>query len=294
MRLGAGALRSRAGGRYPACMGSVDLRAMSVGGHAFRYLTAGPHTGRVASVFRHGLNALFDDEGDPVLISIQTADAPLHPFAVEVRRPPIALEGKEMFADSGCIRFGAGDRVMFGEATPDDLRIATYTPDEANRARTRRPLLERLLDERSAEQGSDPFRSRIDDILAAWRTTSETLLLPDLIGLGAGSTPAGDDVLVGLIVGLTALENVAHEAKAALRGLRLAPREARSLTSLASAQMIGAALEGSSLEPLRDLVERLGSEAASDSDVRHAAHRVASLGATSGRMMLQGLAAALG
>ena len=267
---------------------------MSVGGHAFRYLTGRPRTGRVASVFRHGLNALFDDEGDPVLISIQTADVPLHPFGIEVRRPPIAREGEGVFAGSGCIRFGAGDRVVLGEATPDDLRIAPYTPDESSRARTRRPLLERLLDERSAEQGSDPFRSRIDGILAAWRTTGGIRVLPGLIGLGTGSTPAGDDVLVGLIAALTALENVAHEAKAALRGLRPAPREARSLTSLASAQMIGAALDRSFPEPLRDLVERLGSEAATESDVRDAGHRVATLGATSGRMMLRGLAAALG
>jgi len=275
-------------------MGSRDLRAVSIGGHAFRVLIGRPRTGRVASVFRHGLNVLFDDEADPVLISMQTADVPLHPFAVEVRRPPNAREGEEVSADSRCLRFGAGDRVAFGDTASDDLRIAPYSPDESNRARTRQPLLDRLLAERSPDRDSDPFRSRIDGILAAWRTTGGIRVLRDLVGLGAGSTPAGDDALVGLIAGLTALENVAHEAKAALRGLRSAPHEARGLTSLASAQMIDAALDGSFPEPLRDLVERLGSEAAIESDIQHAAHRVAALGATSGRMMLRGLAATLG
>jgi hypothetical protein len=275
-------------------MDSADLLATSIGGHAFRYLTASSRAGRVASVFRHGLNVLFDDEADSVLISIQTADVPSHPFGIEVDRLPTATEGETVFAKAAAIRFGTGDRVCFGNVAADDLRIDPFTPDAADRARIRLPLLKQVLDRNTREPAIDPLRSKVDGILAAWRTADEVRILPNLIGLGTGSTPAGDDALGGLLAGWTALERGENQAGRSLAVLRpvLSGMPLGSKTHIASAQMIAAALDGAFPEPLRDLVDLLGSEAASDSDVRRAVDRVDALGATSGRMMLRGLAAA--
>jgi len=260
---------------------------MRVGGHAFRYLTARSRSGRVISGFRHGLNVLFDDEADPALIPIQTSATPLHPFGIEVRRRPIAREGDQVFADSGCIQVGAGDRVELESAAIDELRVERYAQADAALVRARQPL----LDQEPAERGKDPFESRIDGLLAGWRGTERPVNLADLVGLGTGSTPSGDDVLAGLLAGWTAVRDVEARADRALAARRkeLRSMSLRDRTSLASAQMIEAALDGSFPEPLRDLCTALPDPRTRVADVEQLVARVAMLGGTSGRWMLRGL-----
>ena len=250
----------------------------------------------MVSRFRHGFNVLFDEESDPGLVSIQTPAVPLHPFGIEVESIDGApAVGTPSHAEAGTIRFDDGFRVLLAKDAVEELGIKPYTPEKRERALSRSPIPEQLLEEERAKRGQDTFRSEIDAILKRWLETLNPEPLIDLIGLGTGSTPAGDDVLVGLIAGLTALENVAHEAKAALRGLRSAPREARrNQTSLASAQMmIAAALDGAFSEPLCSLVVALGREDADDAEIQGFTERLVALGASSGRMMLRGLLAAL-
>jgi hypothetical protein len=270
------------------------IEAERIGGHVYRYVKERPRTGRVASLFRHGFNVLFDEETEPGFVSIQTPDVPLHPWAVASELAGRLRVGELAVAEADRIRFREGDVVIdVAAAEVEELRIHPYASEDGERALSRRPILEQLLEEERAKRDPDPFRLAIDAILNRWRETVNPEPLIDLIGLGTGSTPAGDDVLVGLIAGLTALENVAHEAKAALRGLRSAPRETRSQTSLASAQMIAAALDGSFPEPLCDLVAALGREDVDDIEIRGLAELLVALGANSGRAMLRGLIAAV-
>jgi len=273
-------------------MGSAGVLATRVGGHTFRYLTAAPRTGRVVSTFRHGFNVLFDEELDPGFVSIQTEGAPLHPWALEISDIPDEIRvGSAVSADSRRITLGPA-AIHWQRATGHTLQITPYTPEEAKRARSRWPILARFLDEERAKRDPDPFRPEVDAILKRWKETGDSNGLLDLVGLGTGSTPSGDDVLVGLLSGFTAFERISDEAKASLFGLRAVLHAAENRgTSLPSAQMLAAAAGGSVSEPVLEVVSSLASEF--DRDVRPAIRSLVSQGATSGLEMLAGILQAL-
>jgi len=250
----------------------------------------------VASLFRHGVNVLFSESSDPAFLSIQTPDVPLHPWAVRACSLPALPENEPVIAEAKRIRFPDADAIIdLSQAAVDELEIGSYAPEGAACAVSRTPILEQVLAEEPSERIADPFQAQIGGILAAWRTTGEARVLPALTGLGSGSTPAGDDVLVGLLAGWTALEETDSEARRSLTTLRsvLSGMALGHRTHLASAQMIAAALDGSFPEPLRDLVAGLGDVTASDTEIREFAQRLSALGTTSGWMMLRGLAAAM-
>ena len=79
---------------------SSFIRATRIGGNAYRYLTARPHTGRVVSSFSGGINLLF--EAGEALVLPQTMKFPLHSFAIEVPGQPRRFsEGTPVIVQSG-------------------------------------------------------------------------------------------------------------------------------------------------------------------------------------------------
>ncbi|MDD4903642.1 MAG: DUF2877 domain-containing protein, partial [Candidatus Bipolaricaulis sp.] len=154
-----------------------------------------------------------------------------------------------------------------------------------------RGILNRLLHERRP-RSVEAFEGEIRAVVAQWQTTGDPSLLANLVGLGSGSTPSGDDVLVGILAGLTALFDVSASARQHLEALREGLREVSHRTHPASRQMLAAATDGSFPEPLLNLARALGG-AGHPEAVRAAAARVLGLGATSGGSFLAGLAAAL-
>jgi hypothetical protein len=107
-----------------------------------------------------------------------------------------------------------------------------------------------------------------------------------LAGLGAGSTPLGDDYLLGALLGVWALGAAAGLGDAARERWTsaLVPADVAGRTSALSASLLDAGARGQAPTPLHDILEPgrpgLGS----------ALGRVTSIGATSGR----GCAAAIG
>ena len=180
-------------------------------------------------------------------------------------------------------------------ATCHELRIAPYTSEEAARALSCLPLLERHVAEEGTRRPSDPFQARIDTILECWRATNDPAVSADLVGLGIGSTPSGDDCLVGLTAGLNALSSVFELAAGRLRLLRGwltgDGKSVLSRTGTASRQAIEAALEGSCPEPLRLLLRDLG-QRVDETRTCASARRVLALGVTSGASMLRGVCTA--
>jgi hypothetical protein len=185
----------------------------------------------------------------------------------------------------------AGTRFAFLTAAREPLRIAPYSLASAQTAADNRVTLNRLLDERRP-QSVVAFEGEIRAVVAQWQTTGSASLLADLVGLGSGSTPAGDDVLVGILAGLTAMSALSA-AKQQLDALRQALAGVSLRTHPASRQLLTAAADGSFPEPLVDLVSALD-DAEPGAELTAAAARVLALGATSGRSFLAGVLASLG
>ena len=102
----------------------------------------------------------------------------------------------------------------------------------------------------------------------------------DLVGLGSGLTPSGDDLLCGALVALHAIGQVdaAHDLYAAIS------KAARHATSPLSAAFLRAAAEGQSSEPLHETIIAL----LENQNVAHPLEAVARIGHTSGWDALAG------
>lgn len=114
------------------------------------------------------------------------------------------------------------------------------------------------------------------------RVRSETLRA--MVGAGPGTTPSGDDVIVGVLAGLRVL-GLGEQAASLSR--RLAPLIHE--TTVASRHYLSAAADGRFGEHVHQLVAALGNGISTD----HTLRRAASWGATSGTDLLVGLVATL-
>ena len=174
-----------------------------------------------------------------------------------------------------------------------ELTIAPLSKKEADRLQVCMPQIEAALQAEQGNRSSDPFQPQIDAILERWRETDDSAQLGHLLGLGGGSTPSGDDVLVGLLAGLTAFEAVSREAAEHVSRLRRSLRtDTRQRTTQPSRQMIAAACDSSFPEPVLRLVQTLALAESCRNQIESAAAKVLALGARSGAAIVSGLLAA--
>lgn len=122
---------------------------------------------------------------------------------------------------------------------------------------------------------------------------TEPIVLPgpveSCVGWGPGLTPAADDVLVGLLIGL-------HASGASAEAHDLAARCAEAETVPFSRALIDHAGRGEAVRPLLDLIRALGSPGGDDSgsgSVEMATERLQGFGSTSGRHMIDGVRRAM-
>ncbi|MEW5827184.1 MAG: DUF2877 domain-containing protein [Candidatus Bipolaricaulota bacterium] len=180
-------------------------------------------------------------------------------------------------------------RLSLRDARFEPLRIPIYNAREAAlalaRCRSPGPL---------AALAYPSLDGPLLDALGRWRATGDPYALDSLVGWGPGSTPTGDDLLLGVLVAARAMSGVspiarcdARRARQLLRGTRLSER-----TPTPSAQALAAALEGAAHEAAIRLAVALG-RAGAQRDVDRAASRLATLGASSGACQLFGISTAL-
>jgi len=269
---------------------SRSICATRIGGHAYRYLTARSRRGRVVSSFSGGINLLF--EGGEAFVPVQSTNVPLHPWAIEIPGGPLRFaEGTLVRSREGALSFGA-TRIVLSTTEVEELSLPRFSAHEALIAQRNFPILVRFVEEAHETHQPDPFQEEIDAILAHWQESNDPAVLIGLIGLGAGSTPSGDDILVGILARIYFFENVDPKSEEVLSALSAVIKDnVQGRTSLPSAQMLLAACDRSFPEPVLALLKSLTSEGTSEDDLVEKADRVFQLGHHSGLAMLLGMKA---
>ena len=214
------------------------------------------------------------------------------------RRGPLVMTSAAFGLAPGGVQLGAADfarlraevaagRTGLAHWTPDfvetvDLRIRSASIDPAAVG-----ILRGALDIRRHAGTLDPSRQRsLAPVLARAALAGEPPEGPllRLIGAGPGSTPAGDDVVVGVLAALRAIGRE-DAAGAISRGvLRFLDR-----TTSASRAYLSAAADGRFAERVHRLVRGLSDESAAMT----AAGAASTWGATSGLDLLAGIVAAV-
>ena len=245
----------------------------------WEWLAAGPFTGRLLSQHDHSLN-LFDEAGR--VLTLLRPSLPMGPYAI--RLPP----GAAWPATEGQIQLS-----LDPTDSAIDLTGATiWDPVVVWPAREKWPaavwpLLAPYaawpaLDHQPAVLASQ-LRQKAAQLQQAWHTgngLAEAML--ELVGLGNGLTPAGDDYLVGFIIATSASYSDIPKTKL--------PHTHKRTTTL-SATFLQAASQGSLTEPWHQLASALS--AADPAAIQTALHQIAGQGATSGQDALAGFAQTL-
>ncbi|MGZ4631904.1 MAG: oxamate carbamoyltransferase subunit AllH family protein [Actinomycetes bacterium] len=243
-------------------------------------LTADERAGRVLGVFPSAVYVALGDD----LLALETHDA---------LRLPCAVVLPARTVDRPFTRVRPGDRVLAHAA---ELTVGPVTVEVVRWWRPRRPRTTETYDvaRLSRLDASLPDLSpSVAGPLAALRRALATgadlaTSAQGLLGLGAGLTPEGDDVLAGLLVTLQSrrpTRPLAHRLGEAVTAL------AGSRTTAVSAALLRHAADGYSTPRLVDVVDGLGAEVP-DGALRDAVVRLLAVGHTSGAALGHGILSA--
>lgn len=260
--------------------------------------TSVPWRGKVERVYP--MAALVRGKGDGRMVTLVTPAAGMVPWGVELPKehpvPPVGTAivlRRRVLHLSGDRLLLLGDGVDLGLARSSGTRVALRRHLIALKipARTRE-----ILDGGSGTKVADLMLRRASDglegLLRAFGSTADGELrgpIQGLHGLGPGSTPTGDDLLVGFAAAacrFAQLGWVPHARWRALGGhLRACPAD--STTDVAR-EMIRHSTRGAFPEALARFAELLGSKDARPVRVRGAARALVAMGGTSGADLLAG------
>ena len=243
--------------------------------------------------------------GSETLVSFHSPEVPLQPWGVEAPLPWEQVSENDLVtAWAGDVRVGSLS-LSLSRADVLDLRLSTVAKPItlktlAGRAIALKALARCWLGGKRT-RSADRFGVVRQDVLDAWVNDGATDVLSQLIGLGTGLTPAGDDTLVGIFGGIEALASIfatqnidSDEIQRAQDQLRATVREqAPGRTTLASRQALCGAAEGYFCEPLLGLLEALCASESTIAKLESLAQSVLYLGHTSGADLLTGVLVAL-
>ena len=281
---------------------AVSSASVRCGRAAWEYLRAGWRIGRVVSTFSGGVNALFASNA---LISFQSPEVPLQPWAVEAMLPwERVCEDEAVMTTGGHIRVGTLPLQLHRTKV---LNLQLSLIPETVSLSTLISRLEVLKDLKrcGSDEECTPLSARLDakwrSILDMWVCNRLTYGLSRLIGLGMGLTPTGDDILTGILGGLEVLKRILgtddvgpNDVRATLDRLRAVIRqEAPGRTNLASCQALCSATEGRFCEALLHLLKALCRPSTTTREIITCAQSVLCLGHTSAMDLLTGVIAAL-
>ncbi len=265
-------------------------KAVAIARPLVEALSMHPFAGHIFGVFKRACN-LIDNDGRVVVLT--SPEMGRGPFSIVVERSESlfkALKLKQsVFITSHFITIDRR-KIDLTEAEVWEPRIIWPTePLALNQAifeilqpYTHWPQPE--PDSAVAGQMVSRLRQAADQLLQALsRSENMEAAVTQLVGLGAGLTPAGDDYLVGVMAALWlngSSDRLSNVIEAAL-----------SRTTNLSAAFLAAAARGEFMEPWHRLAQALSND--DDAAIQTAVNRIAQFGASSGKDALAGFAAAL-
>src|SRR5262252_7322517 len=256
--------------RMPLAMSALasaaSLHVARVGSVTLGRLARAPEeAARVHSVFERAINLQWHDGH---LLTLQGPGLLAAPFAVALSAlPPRSALARGTIVHRSCLDWTRADSVSL-EVPASRVAIPADVLPKARGAATLRAGRGR----RSRRALADSLVERDGNAFAAAAT--------DLIGLGEGLTPAGDDCVVG------ALAAIHHLAPGLLerRAVRAIAEAARHRTTDVARDFLLEALAGRFAEPVLAILAAPSAARATD-----AARRLLAMGATSGADTLDGL-----
>jgi hypothetical protein len=270
-----------------------------------------PWTGRVAAVYRRAA-LLEPDAADEPRITLLAEEHPLVPGGIALSWETLALlPGETARLDGRILRLGDGttgrQRTLRLEGDGVCLRLTPPLGPEQLEGPTVRwaplplplrtrallglePVLEDGVEATALRRAAAGLRALIDALcLDADAPATWDRLVRALAGLGPGSTPTGDDLLVGLAATGSVFAGAGRVSQPAYarfaEALRRLPADA---TSPVAREMLANAAGGSFPEPLLALVECWHEPRRGAIDIGSAMTALADVGAHSGADMLAG------
>jgi len=251
----------------------IELAATSVSRSLLGRLPGSDRPGSVHSVFSRAINLRWDESGWACLL---VEPRGLCPGGVGLRRLPAAEVGEPIVVSRAGMAFPERSvRVRVDRASRRDLRIRRRAPFGRAEATAGSSRLRRMVAGRGHPESLLPYvlgevqrtvhpllMAAGESVAAAVRASDgrgAALCLLDLVGLGAGLTPAGDDFLVGLLAASAGLGCLPRTGVVLADAL---PARFVGRTTEVSREMLGAACRGEFSEPTRRVVHCLaGTEA---------------------------------
>ncbi len=264
-----------------------------IGGLAYRYLSAQPGDGRVVSTFFMGVNVLFEENSDPRFVVFQTELTPLHPWAIQLEISPISSPGEVCRVEADTIHFAPLFTTSLADVDVRDLCLESWTEDEARRAQGRIPWVSESVRALHEIGAFYMFGLETDEHRRRARDEEVKDLALEIIGLGGGSTPSGDDFIVGQLAVLWAVLAISPRADRQIGGFQKAFQwnVLRKKTPLPSAQMVMAAAFGRFPEPVIRFMSAIAR--GPDDELVPPLIELTSLGGSSGMETLTGILQAL-
>lgn len=245
-----------------------------------------PRAARVAAVTPHALLLSVDgvrDSFGPALLCVSGPGAVRLPCSLVVADElPAAVPGSTVTVGAARIEFAHHD-VHVGRWWRARRPVLTDPAGAAERSsRLSLTGLGRAVELPPAEIAR--LRSALHAPAGGDRALHTAVL--GLLGLGPGLTPAGDDVLAGALVALTAAR---HPSTTRLLSAVVAAEPARR-TTLVSAGLLAHAARGECVPQLADLLTALDTKAGTDAGTEGAVDRLLTVGHSSGPALLLGAA----
>jgi Protein of unknown function (DUF2877) len=241
-----------------AAAASSSLRGLLAGpAQPARLLGAGPAALYLETARDRGPTPPARARHEPAVVAVLAHDAVRLPCGIVLptTRAELPLSSVTPTADSRCL-IGAGQVSWTGPAGPVVLNIVREWP--VVRIGTGAPVPAAVRAARAA------LRGRTGDLPAGPAAVTSLAIAAGLLGRGPGLTPAGDDLLAGLLLGALAFGGPAGSVRAAVAALGPAQTTALSAALLrhaargeciGEAAALAAALAGGG--PVESAVSRL-------------------------------------